>query len=50
MRENPKSMFRLRQGVEKQRTILSSNKEAGLNLECIFEDYDYSNNLTREEF
>lgn len=50
LRENPKSIFRLRQGVERQRTVLSSNKDASINIECIFEDFDYSNSLTREEF
>ncbi len=50
LRENPKCVFRLRQGVEKQRTILSSNKEAGLNLECLYEDIDYYNNLNRDQF
>lgn len=50
LRENPKCIFRLRQGVEKQRTILSSNKEAGLNLECLYDDIDYYNNLNREDF
>lgn len=48
LHDNPKSIFRLRQGVEKQRTILSSNQEAALSIECLFEDTDFFFNLTRE--
>ena len=50
LRENPKSLYRLRESIEKQRKVLTGNKEASLYCECIFEDYDFSYTLTREDF
>ena len=50
LRENPKSIYRLREAIEKQRKVLTGNKEASLYCECIFEDLDFSFNLTRDEF
>ena len=50
LRENPKSVYRLREGIEKQRKILSSNNEAALHIECLFEDFDFDYNITREDF
>ena len=49
-RESPKAKIRLLDAIEKQRKILSANAEAGINVECIFEDYDFSYNMTREDF
>eukprot|EP00798_Chlamydomonas_sp_ICE-L_P031136 gene31136-6275_t len=38
IRTNKKASFKLRQGVEKVKKILSANAEAQLNIECIMED------------
>lgn len=48
--ENPKCIFRLRQGIEKQRVVLSSNSEAALSIECLYDDIDYFHTLTRDEY
>lgn len=47
--EYPKGIYRLLEGIEKQRKVLSSNKTASINLECLFEDYDLYENLKRED-
>lgn len=48
--ENPKSIYRLRESIEKGRKILSGNELCTINVECIFEDYDLYENINREEF
>lgn len=50
LRENPKSVYRLFEAIERQRKVLSANLEATLHIECLFEDYDFSHTLSREEF
>jgi len=37
---NPKSRIRMLDTIEKARIILSANIEAGLNIECLLDDYD----------
>lgn len=36
--------------IEKARIILSANIEAGINIECLIEDYDMNRSLKRAEF
>ena len=48
--ESPKSIYRLLEGIERQRKILSSNLEAPINVECLCEDIDYSYTMKRDEF
>ena len=50
LRENPKSMYRLHDAIEKQRKVLSANSDSTLNIECLCEDIDFTHNMTREEF
>jgi len=47
---NAKATFRLRQGAEKVKKILSANPAAALNVECIMDDKDVSANVNRDEF
>ena len=47
--ENPKAIYRLMEGIERQRKVLTANSEAMLNVEFLHEDIDYSSNTTREE-
>lgn len=49
-RDSPKVRIRLLDAIQKQRKILSANTEAPINIECLFEDYDFFYNMTREEF
>lgn len=48
--ENPKSINRLLENIEKGRKILSGNESCSLNIECIYEDFDLYENLNREDF
>ncbi len=48
--ENPKSINRLLENIEKGRKILSGNESCSLNIECIYEEYDLFENLSREDF
>lgn len=48
--ENPKSIFRMLENIEKCRKVLSGNESCALNIECIYEDLDLYENLTRELF
>lgn len=50
LHESPKSMFRLLEAIEKQRKILTSNPEAALSIDCIYEDIDFNHLLKREDF
>ncbi len=48
--ENPKSINRLLENIEKGRKILSGNEMCNLNIECIYEDFDLYENMNREDF
>ncbi len=48
--ESPKSSYRLFTALEKLRKHLTSNIEAGLNIECLYQDYDLFENLKRDRF
>ncbi|KAI9105235.1 heat shock protein 70 family [Phlyctochytrium arcticum] len=50
IKSNPKARFRLRQGCEKVKTILSANTIALLNVECIMDDTDVSAQVSRADF
>lgn len=45
-----KAAFKLEDGVTKTKKILSANYEAGVNVECLMEDEDFSSNMTRDDF
>lgn len=47
---NKKASFKLEDAVTKTKKILSANAEAGLNVECLMEDEDFSSNMTRADF
>jgi molecular chaperone DnaK (HSP70) len=47
---NPKCRMRMNDAIMKTRKILTSNKEASLNVECLIDDDDLNYNLTRDEF
>mmetsp|Transcript_41316 Transcript_41316/g.75448 ORF Transcript_41316/g.75448 Transcript_41316/m.75448 type:complete len:856 (-) Transcript_41316:158-2725(-) len=47
---NKKSAFKLEDAVTKTKKILSANNEAGVNVECLMEDYDFSSNMNRADF
>jgi molecular chaperone DnaK (HSP70) len=47
---NPKCRMRMIDAIMKTRKILTANREAGLNVECLMDDEDLHYNLTREEF
>jgi heat shock protein 4 len=49
-RKNPRSRLRMLDVIEKQRKILSGNKEATIHLESLLEDEDLHKNLKREDF
>ena len=49
-RDSPKVRIRLLDAIEKQRKILSANSEATCNVECLFDDLDFSYTMNREEF
>ena len=38
------------ENIEKQRKILTGNREHELNIECLMEDCDIRYNMKREEF
>ncbi|ORY43782.1 HSP70-domain-containing protein [Rhizoclosmatium globosum] len=50
IRSNPKALFRLRQGCEKVKKILSANSVTMLNVECLMDDKDVSAEVHRAEF
>merc|ERR1719183_1084254 len=47
--KNKKACFKLETAVEKTKKILSANSEAGLNVECLMEDEDFSSNMNRDD-
>jgi len=47
---NKKSAFKLEDAVTKTKKVLSANSEAGLNVECLMEDYDFSSQMDRAKF
>lgn len=47
---NAKATFRLRQGAEKVKKVLSANPGAALNVECIMDDKDVSAQVNRDDF
>jgi heat shock protein 4 len=49
-RKNIRARLRMLDIIEKQRKILSGNKEATIHLEALLEDEDLHKNLKREEF
>lgn len=49
-RKIPKCRLRMFDAIEKVRKILSGNKEANLNIECLLEDEDIHANIKREDF
>jgi heat shock protein 4 len=49
-RKNIRSRLRMLDIIEKQRKILSGNKETTINLESLIEDLDLNRNLKRSEF
>jgi heat shock protein 4 len=49
-RDSPQVRIRLLNNIQKQRKILSANTEGLINIECLFEDYDFAYTMTRTEF
>ena len=49
-RKNVRARLRMLDVIEKQRKILSGNKEATIHLESLLEDEDLHMNIKREEF
>eukprot|EP00747_Dinoflagellata_sp_TGD_P110145 gnl/TRDRNA2_/TRDRNA2_170883_c0_seq12.p1 gnl/TRDRNA2_/TRDRNA2_170883_c0~~gnl/TRDRNA2_/TRDRNA2_170883_c0_seq12.p1 ORF type:complete len:813 (-),score=241.52 gnl/TRDRNA2_/TRDRNA2_170883_c0_seq12:121-2559(-) len=47
---NKKAMIKLEDAVNKTKKTLSANSEAPVSVECLMEDYDFSSNITREDF
>ncbi|EGF82677.1 hypothetical protein BATDEDRAFT_9358 [Batrachochytrium dendrobatidis JAM81] len=47
---NAKAVFRLRQGAERAKKILSANAVTTLNVECLLDDKDVSGHIKRAEF
>merc|ERR1719359_1621463 len=47
---NKKAAFKLEDSVTKTKKILSANYEAGVNVECLMEDEDFSSQMTRDDF
>lgn len=47
---NQKARLRILDFIEKQRKVLSGNQEAGINVECLYEDEDLNHTLNREEY
>merc|ERR1719465_389617 len=45
---NKKASFKLEDAVTKTKKILSANAEAGVNVECLMEDEDFSSNMNSE--
>lgn len=47
IRSTPKSMHRLRSGVEKLKVQLSGNRKMPINVECLYEERDFSSSMER---
>ena len=50
LEENPKSVYRLLVGIEKQRKVLSGNNVGPISIECLFEDLDLFHNMNRDDY
>ncbi|KAI8826814.1 heat shock protein 70 family [Fimicolochytrium jonesii] len=50
IQSNPKAIFRLRQGCEKVKKILSANAVTVLNVECLMDDKDVSAQVQRSDY
>ncbi|KAI9203611.1 heat shock protein 70 family [Polychytrium aggregatum] len=50
IKSSPKAVFRLRQGCEKVKKIISANPITMLNIECLLDDKDVQAQVTRELF
>ncbi|KAJ3340463.1 adenyl-nucleotide exchange factor sse1 [Entophlyctis luteolus] len=50
IRSSPKALYRLRQGCEKVKKILSGNSVTMLNIECLLDDKDVSAEVHRADF
>ena len=50
LRENPKSVYRLSVGLDKQRKVLTGNSISPISIECLFEDYDFFENIKRDDW
>lgn len=48
--KNPRGLLRLEEAAEKAKRVLSANREAHINIECICEDNDLNLKISREEF
>lgn len=48
--ENPRARLRMLDGIEKMRKLLSGNKEAEINLECLMDDMDFRKMMKRSDF
>jgi hypothetical protein len=47
---NKKSAFRLMEQITKARKVLTGNQETVISIDCLYEDYDFSYVLKRNEF
>ena len=50
IRDNNRAKLRMLDGIEKMRKLLSGNKEAEINLECLMDDTDFRKLMTRDDF
>ena len=50
IRGSPKALFRLRQGCEKVKKILSANAMTLLNVECLLDDKDVSAQVSKADY
>ena len=50
LRENPKSVYRLGAGLEKQRKVLTGNSVSPISIEFLFEDFDFFENIKRDDW
>lgn len=49
VRENTRARLRMLDGIEKMRKLLSGNKEAEINLECLMDDMDFRKLMKRSD-
>eukprot|EP01055_Gregarina_sp_Pseudo9_P004780 Gregarina_sp_Pseudo_9__4779@NODE_49_length_4858_cov_49_896867_g46_i0_p1_GENE_NODE_49_length_4858_cov_49_896867_g46_i0NODE_49_length_4858_cov_49_896867_g46_i0_p1_ORF_typecomplete_len831_score246_94HSP70/PF00012_20/3_6e77HSP70/PF00012_20/6_9e02MreB_Mbl/PF06723_13/1_3e03MreB_Mbl/PF06723_13/8_3e09MreB_Mbl/PF06723_13/2_1e03FGGY_C/PF02782_16/0_0062DUF3670/PF12419_8/2_4e03DUF3670/PF12419_8/0_63DUF3670/PF12419_8/1_3e03HIN/PF02760_15/1_9e03HIN/PF02760_15/0_11CdiI_2/PF18593_1/0_3CdiI_2/PF18593_1/9_4e03Cdi len=50
VRSNLKARTKLMEAAEKTKKVLSANRETSVNMECLMEDEDLNETITREEF
>jgi len=48
--KNKKSVLKMEDAVQRTKKILSSNSEATVGVECVYEDYDLNGKITRDVF